>query len=172
MDQLIMEVRRADTLERTITGVVAPYDEVSYLTPNPGGERVIRGAFTRSLRGRESKVPLFRNHDHTYVMGRSIAFTESPSGLTGRFRINTGRLGDELFKEVRDGYLPGLSVGFRPLDARRGTDGVREVRDADLIEVSMVGVPAYSGAELISVRRAYERDRIFAPFHNVPRFHQ
>ena len=38
-----------DDAERRIVGVVAPYDETTYLVPDPGGERIMRGAFKRSI---------------------------------------------------------------------------------------------------------------------------
>ena len=47
MTELAMEIRAVDVDERTIAGVVAPYDEISYLTPDPAGERIIRGAFRK-----------------------------------------------------------------------------------------------------------------------------
>src|SRR4051812_3243349 len=96
MNELAMEIRRAEVSERTIVGRAAPYDEVSYLTPDPAGERVLRGAFSRTLRGRETKVPLLRNHTLDLVLGRSTSFDATSSGLVGTFRVYDGGPGDQL----------------------------------------------------------------------------
>ena len=119
---LHMEIRNVDMSERTITGVCAPYDEVSYLVPDPNGERIIRGAFSKSLRQRADKVLLFRGHDHSRAVARSRTFADNDNGLVGVFHARPSLLGDEALEEARDGYLPGMSVGFKPLQQRRGED--------------------------------------------------
>jgi hypothetical protein len=149
-----MEIRSVDIDERTITGVCAPYDEVSYLVPDPAGERIMRGAFSKSLRQRADRVLLFRGHDHSRAVARSRSFDDNDAGLVGVFHARPSSLGDEALEEARDGYLPGMSVGFRTLQARRGDDGVREVVEAALLEVSLVTIPAYEGAAVLAVRGA------------------
>ena len=154
MNTLPMEIRAVDMAERTITGVCAPWDEVSYLVPDPGGERIIRGAFSKSLRQRVDRVLLFRAHDHTRAIARSRQFTDDEHGLTGVFHARPSVAGDEALEEARDGYLPGMSVGFVPVNDRRGPDGVREIVEARLMEVSLVPIPAYEGARVLAVREA------------------
>ena len=169
MTELLMELRRVDQAERVIVGVVAPYDEVSYLTPHAEGERIMRGAFTRSISHRRQKgIPLLKNHDTATVMGYSTAFDDGSDGLVGTFKVNAGDIGDQFLDEVRDGYMNAMSVGFRPVKSDRGDAGVREVREAQLVEVSMVGVPAYAGAKMLAVRRAQNLDDVLARFLNRP----
>lgn len=155
MNTLPMEIRSVDIDARTIVGVCAPYDEISYLTPDPSGERIIRGAFAKSLRQRADKIFLFRGHDHGRAVARSSAFEDDDGGLVGTFHARASLIGDEALEEVRDGYLPGMSVGFRNVQVRRGQDGVREVVEAALLEVSLVTIPAYDGARVLAVRDAY-----------------
>jgi HK97 family phage prohead protease len=163
-----MELRRVEQSERLLVGLVVPYDEVTYLVPNPDGERIRRGAFSRSIKHREAKVPLLRAHDPGLVMGRSRRFTETDEGLLGEFVVNDGARGDDLLEDARTGYLDGMSVGFSAVRTERGEDGVREVHEARLVEVSMVGVPAYEGAALMAVRNAQSLDDLLAPFANRP----
>lgn len=163
MNHLSMELRAVDDTERTVIGVVAPYDEVTYLGPHADGEVIRRGAFKRSLHHRHDKIPLLRNHDHSRTLGWSKAFTEGDTGLEGRFVVNAGGPGDDLLDELRDGYLRGMSVGFRPVRSSRGDAGVRQIVEAALVEVSMVGIPAYEGASMLSVRSADAVLATFAP---------
>jgi HK97 family phage prohead protease len=165
--ELAMEIREVDEGGRRILGVVAPYDEVSYLTPDPNGERIRRGAFARSIAHRSAKIPLLRAHDRALRLGISRTFEESDGGLLGDFVVNHGDHGDRLLEDCRDGYLAAMSAGWLPLDARRGADGVREITEAKLVEVSLVAVPAYEGA-LVAVRSAQNLDAMLAPFRARP----
>jgi HK97 family phage prohead protease len=165
-----MELRTVTESERVIVGVVAPYDETTYLVPNPSGERVVRGAFEKSTRQRGDKIPLIRGHDHAgKCLGVSRRFTEDPDGLIGEFVVNAGDEGDRLLEDCRNGYYRAMSAGFDALGGtRRGADGAREIVEARLVEVSLVAVPAYAGAGLLAVRSATDVDRLLEPFRNPP----
>ena len=163
MNNLAMEIRSVEVSERTLVGVVAPYDETSYLTADPAGERIKRGAFKRSIDNRADKIPLHDNHGTMRRMGISRAFDDGDDGLVGTFTVYEGDRGDALLDDLRHGYLGGMSVGFQPIQVTRGADGAREVREAKLIEVSVVGHPAYEGAGLLAVRSAVPATDLFPP---------
>jgi Escherichia/Staphylococcus phage prohead protease len=178
MDVLAMELREVDEAERVIVGVVAPYDEITYLVNDPNGERIRRGAFSRSIAHRGAKIPLLRGHSKAagsdslrptgIRYGLSRTFSEDAGGLLGEFVVNRGDPGDLLLEDCRNGYLGALSAGWLPLDARRGSDGVREISEAKLVEVSIVAVPAYEGAAMLAVRNAQDLDALLAPFRARP----
>jgi HK97 family phage prohead protease len=168
MNELVMELRSVTEAERVIVGVVAPYDETTYLTGDPHGERIRRGAFARSIEHRGDKVALLRNHDRQRKLGTSRCFREAADGLVGEFVVNVGPPGDELLEECRHGYLDGLSCGFVPIRSQRGADGALEILEAKLGEVSMVALPAYQGAAMLSVRNAENLSELLAPFANRP----
>lgn len=154
MYQLPMELRGIDSDGRTIDGVCVPYDEISYLTPNPAGERVLRGAFTKSIGQQASKIFLFRGHDHNHPIGRGVAFSDEADGLHGTFRIRASKLGDEALEDLADGFLPAMSVGFKPVQARRGKAGETEIVEGMLKEVSLLPIGAYEGARVLAMRGA------------------
>lgn len=168
MDLLGMELRDVRPEQRLVIGLVAPYDETSYLTPDPAGERITRGAFAKTLRQRAARIPLLRNHDTGAAMGRSRSFEETPEGLLGEFLVNDGDQGDALLEDARNGYLSAMSAGFVPLVHRRGADGAREVAEAKLVEVSLVALPAYESSGLLAVRSAQNLDELLAPFRARP----
>lgn len=134
---------------------MVPYDETSYLTPDPGGERVVRGAFTKSARQRGDRIFLFRQHVHDRPVGRAVSFADEADGLHGTFRIRESVLGDETLADLREGYLPHMSVGFRPINTRRAGDGAIEVVEGALMEVSLVALGAYDNARVLAVRSWY-----------------
>jgi hypothetical protein len=169
VNELLMELRGVDAQARTITGVVAPYDEVSYMTPDPAGERILHGAFAKSIAETGAKVRLFVGHENRGAsIGHATSWQDDPAGLSAVFTISASRRGDEALDDARNDGFGGLSVGFLPLRQQRGEDGVREVREARLMEVSLVGVPAYAGARITAVRNAQSIEALMAPFANRP----
>jgi HK97 family phage prohead protease len=166
---LVMEVRDVDEETRIVTGVAVPYDETSYLVPNPSGERIARGAFAKSIRQRETKIPLLVGHGHSgAAVGLSTRWADDDAGLLGAFRIKTGHVGDEALEDVRTGHLPAMSVGFKPLAMGRHSDGSAIVKEGRLLEVSLCAVGAYEGAQVVSVRNAQHVAALLEPFANPP----
>jgi HK97 family phage prohead protease len=168
---LDMEIRDVAESSREIVGRVAPYDETSYLTGDPRGERLKRGCFARSIRERGDRVPLIIGHNHgRAAVGLSRSWLEGADGLVGTFQVRGDPEGDKVLGDVRDGYLPALSVGFEPIPSRmrRGADGALEITEAILREVSLVVVGAYDGARVLAVRSAQSLDDLLAPFRNPP----
>lgn len=153
-----LEPSDVDTKHRVVAGYAAPYNETSKLTPHPGGERFVPGAFAASLKGRQVFLNLC--HQELHTVGRSILFQERPEGLYGAFHIRKGPQGDQVLEEAADGYWPGMSVGFREVSARRGADGAHEVTEAWLGHVALVRAGAYQTALVTGVaRNALEETR-------------
>jgi hypothetical protein len=148
-----LELRIPDRAERIVEGIVVPWDETSYMTPDPRGERFVAGSLTRSVAERGDRVKLFVTHDHDRAVGRALAWdTEHRAGLWGRFRIAETAAGDEVLGEVAEGMLDAFSIGFRPIRTRRGGDGAREVLEAALHETSLCPTGAYDGARVLAMR--------------------
>ena len=152
MSYIGMEFRGADVSKREIVGVVAPYDQVTHLVKDPGGEVLMRGAFTKSITDRPTKIPLFLNHNHDTIFGYSASWDDGPTELTGVFKVRDGAAGDQLLIDASEGYLPGMSIDFHPVQAKRRSDGVVAVREAKLAGVSLVTIPAYDAAQVVATR--------------------
>lgn len=163
MPHVAMELRSVQISERLIIGRLAPYDETTYLVRDPSGERIRRGAFTRSIEMKsrdgvteKKRIRLFVGHGRgdEAAVGLSRDWTDGPDGLDGEFLVKEGPRGDEALADAAGGYFGGLSVEFAPVRGGRvrADDGVVEVREAQLFGVALVGVPAYAGAEVVGVR--------------------
>ena len=157
-----LEVRNVESLDeqRVMTLLLVPYGEVSYLTPHPKGERFLKGAFRKAaaeFRGRRTPLYLFRSHNHDRAVGRALSLADSPDGPVAEFRIATTAAGDDVVAEYREGLLNAVSVGFRAvLEAISRHDGVRDIREAALLEASMVPLGAYEGAQVVGYREPGE----------------
>lgn len=147
-----LELRVPSTDERIVEGIVVPWNETSFLTPDPRGERFRSGSLTRSLKERRDRIKLFRNHDHNVAVGRMTDHKSTDAGMWAQFRIAATPAGDDVLAEAREGMLDAFSVGFRPVREVRGDDGAREVIEASLHEVSLVPIGAYDGARVLAMR--------------------
>ncbi|MEU2035153.1 HK97 family phage prohead protease [Nocardia amamiensis] len=139
---------------RTVFGRVVPYGQVVEISEygDTYREKFAPGAFARSIRERGAKVKLFTGHDTRRLpVGRAVELNERADGLHASFDIASSRDGDDALELVRSGVVDAFSIGFRPLQHRMDGDVVVRT-EAALMEVSLVGLPAYPGAEIAGVR--------------------
>lgn len=117
-----------------IEGLAAGYGNVDY-----GGDRILPGAFKKSIAGR-SAVPMLLYHDMERPVGKWSEFQETEEGLLtkGKIAVKT-RDGGEAHELVSHGALGGLSIGYDPL-VKRMAGKVRELVELALHEVSLVTV--------------------------------
>lgn len=149
--------RADESAERTVFGTLVPFGQTVTVDDGWGEyrERFEFGAFARSIRERGAKVRLFRVHDaaRNLPIGRAVSLSEERDGLHGSFLLGDTREADEALSLVRSGIVDAFSISFRPIRHREEA-GVTVRTEVALVEVSLVGVPAYSGAEIAGVRSA------------------
>lgn len=135
--------------ERVLAGTVVPYSQQIRV----GGyiEQFARGAFVDAD---AAKVPLLVAHRHASLpIGRAIELRDEPNRLAGEFQLAETADADEVLSLARAGVPLGLSVGFAPIENRWTRDHKWVVRvRAHLAEVSVVGIGAYPGAQVETVR--------------------
>lgn len=132
---------RYDTTTRQLSGIAVPYGEVS---PSYN-ERFAPGSVTL-----DPNALLLWQHDRTEPVGKITAGQETPDGFRFDSFISDTARGRDAATLANDGVLS-LSVGFIMRDSAV-VDGVTEVRDALVKEISLVSFAAYSGAIVTEVR--------------------
>jgi HK97 family phage prohead protease len=148
-----LELRVPDMSERIVEGIVVPWGETSFMTPDPRGERFMPGSLTRTVKERGHMIKLYRTHDHKVAVGKSLKWdVKNEAGCWAQFRIANTPAGDAVLAEAHEGMLDAFSVGFLPKREVRGADGAREVLEAQLHEVSLVPMGAYDGARVLAMR--------------------
>jgi HK97 family phage prohead protease len=147
------------TDERIVGGIAVPWNEVSRLTGDSVGERFLPGSLTRTVKARGTRLKLYRgNHGHDMVpVGVPVSIDpRHADGLWTTWRIARTPVGDQTLEEVREGLLDSFSIGFRDLTPpgkrRSAVDGVREIHEAELGEVTLLPSGAYDGARVLEVR--------------------
>jgi HK97 family phage prohead protease len=149
------EVRFAADNTGTFTGYASVFGE-----PDSYGDTVKRGAFARSIRERKATggPAMFWNHDSNQPIGVWLEIVEDERGLkvSGKLVVETAK-GAEALALLKAGAVNGLSIGFRARKAERGPNGGRVLTDIELVEISLVSLPAASKARITSVKGAAEQ---------------
>tara|TARA_R110000868_G_scaffold279524_2_gene539569 strand:+ start:334 stop:1785 length:1452 start_codon:yes stop_codon:yes gene_type:complete len=143
--QFDIDVSAADTQTRTIEGVAVPYGE----TANLGG--VVYRFQEGSLSQARNRTPLLLGHDRNRPIGVLVELADTPTGALARFQIDNGVEGDLALEQAASGSRGGLSIGADIITGEAGADGVVTVTEASLLEVSLVAIPAFAGADVTSV---------------------
>lgn len=137
-----------DTDGMRFTGYAAVFNSDS--EPLPFTERIIPGAFKRSLKAR-NEIKMFVNHNMDMVLAstraKTLKLTEDSKGLLAEASLPDTSYGRDLSVLMQRGDVHSMSFGFSvPKKGDRwSNDGsVRELLDIRLHEVSIVtGFPAY-----------------------------
>ncbi len=128
-------------------GYAAVFDRV-----DRGGDVIRPGAFAASL-ARKAAVPLLWQHRAGAVIGTIDTVREDRRGL----RVIASLGGSEEARRagalLASGTLDGLSFGYRVGRAER-VGGVRELRELELVEVSLVAKPMQRLARVHAVEGA------------------
>ena len=114
-----------------------------------GGDVILRGAFAKSLKAGKP-VPLLWQHRGGQVVGQLERLEEDERGLRVIGSLNPEAAGSELGRQMRQRLIDGLSFGYQVRQAKQA-NGVRELIELELIEVSVVAKPMQSLARIHAV---------------------
>jgi hypothetical protein len=114
-----------------------------------GGDVVRAGAFARSLARGGTSVPLLWQHRPDRPIGRIEYLKEDGRGLRVIGRLSEGAAGREAAALLKEGAVGGLSFGYRVRKAHGETP--RELRELELVEVSLVTLPMQPKARVHAV---------------------
>jgi len=140
---------RAEGDGNTFVGYAAVFNSDS--EPLPFVERILPGAFAKSLRNRRRDIRLYVNHNSDMVLASkrsgTLTLMEDEKGLRVEAELPNTTAGNDLRELLRTGVVSKMSFGFTvPRGGDRWSeDGrTRELREVALHEVSVVtGFPAY-----------------------------
>jgi len=125
--------------------------------PDSYGDVVAEGAFADSLtdhKSRGSMPKLLWQHNMAQPIGKWVDAKEDGKGLLMRGKLNMEvQQGREAYALAKDGAIDGLSIGYRIKNYEADNDtGVWTLTALDLIEVSVVTMPANTNATITSVK--------------------
>jgi HK97 family phage prohead protease len=149
------------------SGVFAGYGSV-FGVKDRHGDIVDRGAFFKSLnnhRRNGSGPALLLYHDPTQPVGKYRSIVEDDHGLyvEGTLSMGTPK-GSEAYELLKSGALGGLSIGYIPTETKYDQRGkANHIIEADLLEISLVTLPANPEAVVTSVKN-FSTPREFEQF--------
>lgn len=155
MTRLTLDLKAAVTVDDAgaITGIAWPFGSADRT-----GDLIQPGAF----KGAKPPIPMLAHHDPAAPVGAWSEVRETTKGLEvkGRLLVEDVPLARELRALVAAGAVTGLSIGFvtRAAEARKG--GGRTITALDLLEISLVSVPAHPGARVTSAKSAMAAVRL------------
>jgi HK97 family phage prohead protease len=167
-----IRVDETDSDGMKFSGYAAVFNSDS--EPLPFTERIMPGAFSKTLRSR-NEIKLFKNHNMDEVLAstrsKTLKLREDANGLLAEATLPDTTAGRDLAVLMKRGDVHSMSFGFTVPDGgdswnSRGS--VRELREVRLHEVSIVtGFPAYSATtasvrslEVLAHRTALDADKI------------
>jgi HK97 family phage prohead protease len=156
-----LEIKRASA-----SGAISGYASTFGGEADSYGDVIKAGAFAKSLRehAKAGTAPLMLwCHDITQPIGRWDALTEDASGLLVEGELNlASRAGQEAHALLKHRDVSGLSIGFRTHPGGRTSDGAGNslLTSVDLLEVSIVPLPANQRARVTSVKSFATRSEL------------
>lgn len=127
-------------------------------------ERVLPGAFKASLDEHKrsgSRIKMLWQHRQDVPIGVWNHAVEDGKGLLleGKINLKTDA-GRNAYEHIIAGDVDSLSIGYREKKAKQGHDGVRDLIELDLYEVSPVTFPANRSATITAAKSQAEIEEI------------
>lgn len=152
---IALELKASVTVDDAgaIVGMAWPFG-----SPDRMGDEIMPGSFKAA----KGPLPMLAFHRPDDPVGVWETVSETPKGLvvSGRLLVDDLARAREVRALVKSGAVTGLSIGFIPRKAEARRDGGRTIRALELVEISLVSVPAHPGAKVTSAKDAAEAIRI------------
>lgn len=147
------KIKSLDSTEMAFEGYASVFDTVdSY------GDVVVRGAFQQTLRqASDSGIwpSMLWQHDQKQPVGVWTEMFEDDKGLYVRGQLADTSLGRDVYNLLGMNALNGLSIGYAVKDDSYDRErAVRELKNIDLWEVSVVTFPANADARVREVKQS------------------
>jgi len=146
------------------TGTFEGYGSVFNIT-DKGGDIVVPGAFAETLAEAKAagRLPaMLWQHNQREPIGVYTEMEEDSVGLKvkGMLALKTAR-GAEAYELMKMGALSGLSIGYRVRDdSWDRVTGVRTIKKADLVELSLVTFPMNDASRVSAVKAIEELESL------------
>lgn len=148
------EVKQFDADSRLMSGYASTFGMPADLT----GDVIVKGAFAESvIKIKAEGIPLLDTHDAKCgdVLGTVIDALEDDHGLWITAKLADTPGVEECRQKMQQGHLNKMSIGFFTLAQtfrQHNGEELRFIEKADLVEISVVAIPANPRANIVSVK--------------------
>lgn len=128
-------------------------------------EVVKQGAFSKSLgewQARNRLPPILWNHNHNEPIGVYTKMEEDESGLyvEGKLLVSEVQRAREIHALMKVGAIDGMSIGYSVKRSQKAEQGVVNLLELKLFEVSVVTFPANEESRVDAVKAALDEGEL------------
>jgi HK97 family phage prohead protease len=146
-----LKIKSVDEAGR-FTGVGAVYNNVDL-----GGDKILPGAFTRTLAGAK-QFPMLWQHNPSDPIG-SVKVPDTSQGLMVEGQLlMSDPTAKKAYQFLKAGIIKGLSIGYETMKSAFVGD-VRELQELKLWELSVVTFPMNESAMVTGIKAMSDDDR-------------
>lgn len=162
MNNKDFEIRTSELIasDKKLVGYAIRWNSLSEVIWDEFVEQFAPGAFADSLTSGADCRALYE-HDYTKLLGRTtsgtLVLTEDNTGLRFELTPPDTQLGRDVLTLVERGDISGMSFGFRALNEEwniASAPYVRTVTAAELREITVTSMPAYTQSSVEIARRS------------------
>lgn len=145
---------KADDGLMTFSGYASTFGNLDHT-----GDVIMRGAFDATLAtGRKRR--LLWMHDMAEPVGVEQTLSVDDKGLFGTWKLSRTTRGLDTYELLKDGAVDSLSIGYMAEDFEYDDAGTRLLKEIDLLEVSIVSIPANDLAVITQVKADQPFDQL------------
>lgn len=146
-----LDLKFDDASKGTFSGYASVFGGVdSY------GDTILPGAYKKTIKNRDRAIQLRWNH-YGPVIGKWLEISEDSHGLLVKGELTPGHsTAEDAYALLKHGAVSGMSIGYRPVQIRELGDGKRELKEIELVEISIVESPADANAKIANVKSAID----------------
>lgn len=144
---------KADAAQGLVTAYASVFGNV-----DSHKDRVMPGAFTKTLMERSQRVRVLRDHDSSRVVGKPQHMEEDSTGLLTVTKMMDTPLGQETLTLLKEGAIDELSIGFMTYQDSVNDFGGRDLKELRLFEYSFLPFASNSLALVQSIKSNADLD--------------
>jgi hypothetical protein len=120
------------------------------------GDTIIEGAYKKTIANRSRPVQLRWNH-YGDVIGKWTRIEEDEKGLYVEGELTPGHSkAQDVYALLKHGAISGLSIGYRPVKYEENDKGGYDLKEIELVEISVVESPADNAAHVADIKNLDE----------------
>jgi len=144
-------------------GIVKGYGSV-FNNIDSDNDIILAGAYTKTLNENGSRVRYCNQHRIDQPLGKFTELREDGNGLYFVAEIPKTRLGEDVLLLMKNGVINENSVGIMPIVKSFRQDGVRELKEVKLYEISCVTLAANPLAMITDAKGVIDQDLLAKRF--------
>ena len=155
------EVIDADKKAGIVKGYASVFDN-----KDSDNDIIRKGAYSKTIQENGRRVKYLYQHDMDKPLGKMVHLEEDAKGVVFEAQIAKTRLGEDVIELIKAGVITENSVGILPLQ-KEMVDGIRNITEVKLFEVSAVTLAANDQAMILDVKGNVDQTKLLKRFDNI-----